>query len=877
MGEVYRAKDTRLKRDVAIKVVPERLAKHRDALNRFEREAQAVAALSHPNIVAIHDTGTEGNISFVVMELLEGETLRDRLARSAMPWREAVETAIGVSDGLAAAHAKGVIHRDLKPENVFLTKDGVVKILDFGLARMDELPMVETDAGSPTITLETKPGTVLGTVTYMSPEQVRGRKTDARSDVFSFGCVMYEMVTGRRAFSGDSAPETMTAILKHHPPAPAESGVKSPLELDRVVRRCLEKKPEQRFQSSGDLAFTLRTILSDSGVSATTVGERAPQTHRPVWAVAGLAVVAVFVGLFFFIPRESSAPIRPGEIKMLTSFVGVEESAGWSPDGNFVAYSHNESGPADIYIMSTAGGPPRPVVQSPADDLSPRWSPDGRWLAFVSGRGSSGGIYLVPPLGGAKEEKLVDNNISCVARLDNAAHSLGSAPWSPDSRELLFSRLQSSGELAVWKVDLTTRQPSQLTHPPAKCDDLSATWSFDGKWIAFERRQAGRGSLWLMPTGGGEARPLLADEHDNSDPAWGVDSKSIVFTSSRAGPMNIWEIDITSPRPRRLTTSTIDDTFPAVASNGRIVYNQFSHQTDLYVMSVPAATQRRLTFNTKDNFAADFSPDGRRIAYHSTRTWNFEIWLLDRDTGDERQLTNHPGRDLYPDWSPDGRQIVFVSDRDGDFHLWLLNTDGGGVRRLSGQAVSLYGADPYFVRACVGPRWSPDGKVIGYLASSDEGISLWLMDPDGRNPRAVLHGVESFDWYLDSRRVIYTGMAVGEGTVQMRAVHLETGREVTLLEEPHTELIVRPDGGAVAYLLAESHYNLNLHLLPLAPPDTTDGLPRPSGRPEQLTKGFSEGSRWHAHNGGWSPDGAGIVYTRDTDAGNLYVIENDQE
>jgi Tol biopolymer transport system component len=206
-----------------------------------------------------------------------------------------------------------------------------------------------------------------------------------------------------------------------------------------------------------------------------------------------------------------------------------------------------------------------------------------------------------------------------------------------------------------------------------------------------------------------------------------------------------------------------------------------------------------------------------------------------------------------------------------------LDSEGGGVRRLSEQAVSLYGADAYYVRASVGPRWSPDGKVIGYLASSEGAVSLWVVTPDGRNPRPVLHGVEGFDWYLDSRRVIYTRTDWDQDTVQMRAANLETGREVTLLEEPHTELIVRPDGGAVAYCRAESHYNLNLYLLQLTPPDATDGLPRRSGEPEQLTNGFAEGSRWHVHNGGWSPDGKDIVYTQDTDKGDIYIIETYQE
>ena len=304
MGEVYRAKDTRLKRDVAIKVLPERLAKNPEALNRFEREAQAVAALSHPNILAIYDVGTEGETSYVVMELLEGETLRDRVRRSAVPWRKASEYGAAIAEGLAAAHAKGIIHRDLKPENIFLTKDGVVKILDFGLAHVEAASGAPSanQADTPTITLDTRPGTILGTINYMSPEQVRGQRTDARSDIFSFGCVLYEMVTGHRAFTGDTSADLMTAILKEEPPSVATSLTGIGPELDRTVTRCLEKDAQQRFQSSGDLSFTLRNILSASGHVVPSSGTTAPRNIRLLWASAAVMVI---IGGGFFAYRDT--------------------------------------------------------------------------------------------------------------------------------------------------------------------------------------------------------------------------------------------------------------------------------------------------------------------------------------------------------------------------------------------------------------------------------------------------------------------------------------------------------------------------------------------------------------------------------------------
>lgn len=309
MGEVYRARDTRLDREVAIKVLPERLANDAGALARFEREAKAIAALSHPNILAIHDVGHEHGISFVVTELLDGETLRERLQRSAISWRQAVGITVNVADGLAAAHAKGVIHRDLKPENIFITTAGHVKVLDFGLARMEPEGQIRGTApeqchraeSTPTVTLATRSGVILGTLNYMSPEQVRGLRTDGRSDIFSLGCVVYEMIAGRRAFTGDTAADTMTAILKEEPPGITEARTGIRPELERVIVRCLEKKPEQRFQSAPDLAFTLRSILADSEPTPARKRSRFP------WPVKAAIVALVAGGLFvgaFIVRRE---------------------------------------------------------------------------------------------------------------------------------------------------------------------------------------------------------------------------------------------------------------------------------------------------------------------------------------------------------------------------------------------------------------------------------------------------------------------------------------------------------------------------------------------------------------------------------------------
>jgi len=303
MGEVYRAKDSKLDRDVAIKVLPESVAANPDMLARFEREAKAVAALSHPNILAIHDYGSQDGVAYAVMELLSGQTLRDRLDSGALSLKQAVDFAMQVARGLSAAHERGIVHRDLKPENLFVTKDGHVKILDFGLARRTE-QKAEGETSAPTQSKGTEPGTVMGTMGYMSPEQVRGREVDHRSDIFPFGAVLYEMLSGQRAFKRETAADTMSAILKEEPLELSESGRNVPVALDHVVKHCLEKKPEDRFQSARDIVFALSEASGSTSTSSTTSGAQAaapvPTRRRPLAFAAAGVLVAVVAGLLLW-------------------------------------------------------------------------------------------------------------------------------------------------------------------------------------------------------------------------------------------------------------------------------------------------------------------------------------------------------------------------------------------------------------------------------------------------------------------------------------------------------------------------------------------------------------------------------------------------
>ncbi|MGH9424929.1 MAG: winged helix-turn-helix domain-containing protein, partial [Terriglobia bacterium] len=539
-------------------------------------------------------------------------------------------------------------------------------------------------------------------------------------------------------------------------------------EEKRIFGEQVEAQPEKAgkvLEAKGDLAPALQ-------------GLRQRLFSLPRWPllVGVILLMAAAVVVYFFL-LKSSAPNQVWVIKPLTTFVGGEEGITWSPDGSFFAYSHTATGGMDIFVKATGGGDPLRLTTDPADDVLPRWSPDGRTLAFLSDRGTGTNVYLIPPLGG-DERKLVETNLPYLERFDDAWGALGAVPWSPDGKELLFSRLQRTGRIAVWKVNPVTGKETQVTSPKLGSDDICASWSFDGELIVIERRRGGLGSLWLLPARGGEPFPLLSDEFDNIMGAWSADSRRIVFVSNRAGAQSLWEVDISSHRLRQLTTGAAN-WYPAVARSGTLGYEQFSQQVDLHSIRIDSSIDERLTFYTHENYAPRFSPDGRKLIYHSNRTGNDEIWMLDLETKVERQLTHHPATDVLPDWSPDGQEIVFLSNREREFQVWAMHSDGSGLRRIAEQAVPLQGVGCTALR--LAPRWSPDGKTIGYIAPTEQGTALWVVDRDGRNARPYLSNILRFDWYRDSRHAIYTRAAVdGSGAREMGVANLDTGEEAVL-------------------------------------------------------------------------------------------------
>jgi serine/threonine protein kinase len=668
MGEVFRARDTRLHREVAIKILPPTYSRDPDRLRRFEQEARAAALLSHPNILAVHDVGVHDDAPYIVSELLEGETLRARLARSPFLPRKAIECALQIAHGLAAAHAKGVVHRDLKPENIFLTADGGAKILDFGIAKLKG--HVVADGGAETAAIGTEPGVLLGTAGYMAPEQVRGEPADHRSDIFSLGAVLYEMIGGQRPFRGRSAVETMNAILTEEPRRLIELGPAVPPALDWLVARCLEKDPGDRFQSTQDLAISLEFAASPLPPGTARPGDR--RLRRRAVAAALLAAAVLFAAGMFaarFVGRTSSvaAPSEPTQSRLyrLTDFVGLEEFPAVSPDGRSVAFTADVNGRRQIWIKLIGGGPPLQLTRDPVDHRFPRWSADSSALVYfttpVEG-GLAGSLWEISALGGAPRRLTA---------------SLGGAEVSPDGRRLaLFRSAEGTVELVV--ADRDGSRPTVVARLEGGYVYRSPRWSPDGRTLAFERTYFGsRDRVFLTSLAGGSPREVTGEQHGPlGGIAWVPDGSAVVFSSARLSTISylptfhLWRMRLADGRVEQLTFDEASYTFPDIAPDGSILASRLRRRSDVWRFPTGgagvanAARGVRVTNQTGLVRTPSVSPDDARLVYLSDAGGHSNLWVINLKTGETGQITFERDPALLigvPMWSPRAPEIAFYS------------------------------------------------------------------------------------------------------------------------------------------------------------------------------------------------------------------------
>ena len=759
MGEVYRARDTRLGRHVAVKVLSATFAGDRDRLRRFEQEARAVATLNHPNILAIHDIGTRPDAApYLVSELLEGESLRQRLQRGPLSARKAIEYGIQIAQGLSAAHDKGIAHRDLKPENLFLTKDGHVKILDFGLAKLPEVA-----AGAETIeaAVDTMAGTVLGTVGYMSPEQVRGEPADHRSDIFSLGTVLYEMFTGRRAFRCPTSVETMNAILKDEPPRIPPDAEHVPADVHRILDHCLEKEPEQRFQSARDLAFAL-TVISDRS-SGPHTGIATSPTARPGrrgrWLVAGagLAIAAAIFAAGQMLGARRSPREVDWRVLPLTAYRGLESQPALSPDGNHLAFiwDGDVSGRANLYVRLVDGGIPLLLAGDALPKSAPTWSPDGKFIAFLRGPA----IHLIPLLGGTERKLAQLSSIS-----PTTAGVRPKLSWSPDGRFIAVpGSAKESEPVGIFLIPTEGGEPTRLTTLPAgSYTEGEPTFSPDGTHLAFARfRTQFNGAIFVLSlnrdgTAQGEAQRLIPDDWHISGLDW-LDDSTLVFSARTGERVALWKLSASGGAP---TYKYEAASRPSVARHGnRLAFETSQVDSNVWLLPGPASgfpvtfPGKPLLASTLFDGEPKFSPNGKKIVWASEQSGTNDIWVADAEGSNQVQVTKFPGMRVgSPRWSPDDTRIVFDAYAHGNSDIYIVGAEGGKIRAVTSEPSNE-----------VRPSWSTDGKWIYFGSNRSGRFEIWKAPAEGGPAAQVTRdgGYEGFS-SPDGRFLFYSKAAVGK-------------------------------------------------------------------------------------------------------------------
>ena len=733
MGVVYEAIDGHLDRSVALKLLPHDALANPARKLRFVQEAKTASALNHPHIVTIYDINCADGVDYIAMELIRGRTLAQALSRGKLPLADALKYGVQIADALAAAHAAGIVHRDLKPGNIMITERGDVKVLDFGLAKLTDAADTTEEDETRTQQAVTEEGSVVGSAPYMSPEQAQGRKVDARSDIFSFGSVMYEMLTGKRAFRGANRTATMAALLKEEPEPPSKLTPDLPREVERVVARCLRKDLDRRSQSMAEIRVALQDLKeeSESGSLSASSASAPAARSAPRWPyyAAGVLLGAAAIAAFWFLGPGRPAPLLHAAV--LTSFVGNQFAPSLSPDGNQFAFAWDgdvPQGPPHVYISLVGKGTPLRLTPVNEFGMNPAWSPDGQSIAFFRGqqRSLDWELHVMPALGGP-------------SRKIASVRPSGVLSWSPDGKWLLWKEFQDPQRSFLRVAPAAGGGARNLfDSPPGAFGDRDPSLSPDGRQLVFSRNTATfDGDLYLADFQDGrltgKPRQLTHDHTTKWSPLWTNDGKEIIYIAGEFySGLSIYRVRASGGEPRRIEGIGANANYLTMArKSDRLIYSTQSINYDIRRLDLNAADARpeRFLSSTRYEGSPSYSPDGKRIAFTSNRGGVRQIWVADADGSNPTPLTSFAGGVAgSPKWSPDGQFIVFDARPGVKADIYTAPSAGGPVKQLT----NSLGEDHV-------PSWSPDGKWI-YFGSDRTGTSeVFRMSPDGTGVQQMTH------------------------------------------------------------------------------------------------------------------------------------------
>lgn len=705
MGEVYLAEDIKLKRKVALKLLNKNLSRNQEHLRRFVQEARAASALNHPNIITIYEIGdTEEGTHFIAAEYIKGKTLREYLRRDEIGLRRILEIADQIASALAATHASGIIHRDIKPENIMLREDGLVKILDFGVAKLIEKQPEKLDTEAETrAQMNTAVGVILGTVLYMSPEQARGKEIDARTDVWSLGVVLYEMFTGHLPFVGETMSDIIAAILERDPLPLAEHRRDAPPELERIISRALAKSKEKRYAEIVEMANDLRKLQETPG-SLQPVNLNLPtlvqnpqptisRSQKPLALTALLVLIfgAIAVGYFVWQSQRVKQNAPLSQQRLISTFAGSHSASSFSPDGNSIAFINELNGVAQVWIKKSAADEPTQITFGEENAERPRWSPDGSEIAYVRRTKGTPSIYFVSPEGGAAR-KVIEGG-----RNPN---------WSWNGKQLVFERAYG-----VWTANRDGSDQRRVEGVPATdllLADRMPAFSPDGSLIAFFQNDKGPiGDYWVVPVSGGQARRLTSDNIHGGSPMWMPGGESIIFPSQRAGSMTLWRIPVAGGQPESVLASAGEDTEPAISRDGRkLIYTNTRNSYILTLTNPTTGESNKLRESRVDMVDPSFSPDGNKIVFFGiSEEGDIHIFTIGSDGKNLAQITRGKGeRNIHPQWSHDGATIYFYQFHPTVSFRKISSSGGESVELVQGWQWGTHN----------GAQVDPEGKRIIY-------------------------------------------------------------------------------------------------------------------------------------------------------------------